>query len=215
MKKIIFLGIVVSLCLQNVWAQSSYTAECWFDNQYDQRRETTSPTGSLWQMQLDVSDLGDGMHTLFLHLRDTAGRYSVPRSFLFFKMADTDGSPFAMRYDYWFDDDYDHHGSDTLRSQSLLLDVSSLRDGMHTLNLQLGEGAAAELHSYLFFKSPMVETKAFAMRYDYWFDDDYDHHGSDTLRSQSLLLDVAGLRDGMHTLNLQLGEGAAAELHSY
>ena len=208
--------LLILLCLlgaTGVRAQQ-HTIEYWFDQHYEARGTVGSDSAS-WQMLLDVSSLDGGLHTLYLHLRDTAGRSSAPRSFIFYKSYTIDSTGFDLGYTCWFDQDYAHRQTGTLGTGNLLLEVGDLRDGLHTLNLQLGSGANAELRSYVFYKVPVFQSAEFTLDYTCWFDQDYAHRQTGTLGTGNLLLEVGDLRDGLHTLNFQLGSGANAELRSY
>ncbi|MBP5547129.1 MAG: T9SS type A sorting domain-containing protein [Bacteroidales bacterium] len=189
---------------------SSLHYDCWFDQDYAALQSGILGTG---HFLLDVGTLRDGLHTLNMQLGE--GASAELRSYVFYKMSQADSSVSSLHYSCWFDQDYADHQSGTLGTGMLQLEVSQLRDGLHTLNLQLGEGASAELHSYVFYKTPHVQQHFFSLGYTYWFDQDYAAHQSGTLGSGMLLLEVSQLRYGLHTLNLQLGEGASAELRSY
>ena len=181
--------------------------EYWFDQQYD-IRQTAVATSTGWQGQIDVSSLDVGLHTLYIHLRDNEGRCSPPRSAQFYRGIDS-----SMTYTCWFDQNYASRQTLHIADTNMQVDVNWLSDGLHTLNMQIGEGALAELHSYVFLKMPFEGSSD--RIYTCWFDRDYDSRVSGRFHNGTLLLNVGNLSDGLHTLNMQIAKGSTAELRSF
>lgn len=189
--------------------------EYWFDQQYGNRIATTLDLTS-WQTQIDVSSLDIGLHTLYMHLRDSEGRCSPPRTALFYKVFEVNqAGAFTSDYICWFDQDYSSQQTIAFANGGTLVDVSQLPVGLHTLNIQLGSGADAELHCYIFYKASYSSTSNFGIDYICWFDQDYASRQTITSANGSTFVEVSQLPDGLHTLNILIGSGAAAELHSY
>ena len=181
--------------------------EYWFDQNHDTRM-TIVVNSTDWQGQIDVSSLDFGLHTLYMHLRDNEGRCSPPRSALFYKGFDGN-----MSYTCWFDQNFASQQTIPFADNSMQVDVNWLNDGLHTLNMQIGNGVSAELHSYIFFKMPFEGCSDLV--YTCWFDRDYNLRVSGQLSTGTLLLNTDGLTDGLHILNMITGSGATAELRSY
>ena len=181
--------------------------EYWFDQQYD-IRQTAVATSTGWQGQIDVSSLDVGLHTLYIHLRDNEGRCSPPRSAQFYRGIDSN-----MTYTCWFDQNYASRQTLHIADTNMQVDVNWLSDGLHTLNMQIGDGVLAELHSYVFLKMPFEGSSD--RIYTCWFDRDYDSRVSGRFHNGTLLLNVGNLSDGPHTLNMQIAKGATAELRSF
>ncbi len=181
--------------------------EYWFDQQYD-IRQTAVATSTGWQGQIDVSSLDVGLHTLYVHLRDNEGRCSPPRSAQFYRGIDSN-----MTYTCWFDQNYASRQTLPIADTNMQVDVNWLSDGLHTLNMQIGDGALAELHSYVFLKMPFEGSSD--RIYTCWFDRDYDSRVSGRFHNGTLLLNVGNLSDGPHTLNMQIAKGSTAELRSF
>ncbi len=181
--------------------------EYWFDQQYD-IRQTAVATSTGWQGQIDVSSLDVGLHTLYIHLRDNEGRCSPPRSAQFYRGIDSN-----MTYTCWFDQNYASRQTLPIADTNMQVDVNWLSDGLHTLNMQIGDGALAELHSYVFLKMPFEGSSD--RIYTCWFDRDYDSRVSGRFHNGTLLLNVGNLSDGPHTLNMQIAKGSTAELRSF
>ena len=188
----------------------SMTGVCWFDQDNTVQQTMTFANGITF---VEVSQLSDGLHTLNIQIG--SGSDADLHSYLFYKASYGGTSGYSMDYTCWFDQNYDERQSGTLNNGILPLDVDSLIDGLHTLNIMIGGGAAAELSSYLFYKVSYDGTSDYSTDYTCWFDQNYDGRQSGVLTNGTLLLEVADLTDGLHTLNIQIGSGAAAELHSY
>ena len=79
--------IVLILCLLSALALKSQTVSCryWFDFNHGQA-VTTTLGSSIWQAEMDVGPLPDGVHTLHFQTSDTVGAWSAPQSFPFFKL---------------------------------------------------------------------------------------------------------------------------------
>ena len=209
--KRLFLALTGWLLCLALHAQSpQYAMQYWFDGNYS-HHQTLADTTGIWQTQMEISHLSEGFHTLYLHFQDTSGRWSSPRSFLFYHTGPSIADS-GLRYAYWFDQDYRSRVDDTT-SGTMLVNVADLREGIHFLNLQIGDGRTARLHRFLFYKLSATMADS-TVSYAYWFDQDYNSHTSGTTGG-SLMVDVAGLRDGFHTFNIQTGEERAANLQSY
>ena len=189
--------------------------EYWFDQRYSNRTATTLDVTS-WQTQIDVSSLDIGLHTLYMHLRDSEGQCSPPRTALFYKVFETDAAgAFSSDYICWFDQDYSSQQTIFFADGGTLVDVSQLQVGLHTLNIQVGGGASAELHSYIFYKASYSGADNYGIDYTCWFDQDFASRQTINSANGSTFVEVNQLPDGLHTLNLLIGSGADAELHSY
>ena len=208
-----FLFILFLLLSVGVQAQR-HTIEYWFDRDYD-HRDTMGSDSAAWRMRIDVSSLVDGIHTVNMHLRDTAGRYSSPQSFSFYKLSVGDNGSYSHEYVYWFDRDFDNRQTGQLNAGSMMLPVSSLGDGQHTLNVLVGKGAAAVVRSYPFLKLSFDGNGDYSEEYTIWFDQDYENRQTGTLASGTMILPVNSLSRGQHILNVMIGEGAVERLSSY
>ena len=186
-------------------AQSvTYTCRYWFDQNHIQATNTTF-SDSTWQAEIDVGSLSEGLHTLVLQICDTSFVWGIPRNYLFYKTLydQTD-----LTYYYWFDQDISGLHSNALGNGDLLLDVSDLENGMHTVNIALQKNQYIDsAKSYIFMKVETIQTDSINYNhlvYHYWFDQDVEHCQMDSLGDGHLLLDVDGLAEGLHTLNIML-----------
>ena len=185
-------------------AQSvTYTCRYWFDQNHTQA-VTTTFSDSIWQTEIDVGSLTDGLHTLYIHVMDTSMKWSAPKDYLFFKVDET--LPENYLYHCWFDQDFDNQQSDVIGDGSFLLDVADIDEGLHTVNVIVEGYALTSTKCYLFFKMP-VEDPNIEQQYICWFDDDYSTMQTGLLGIGSFLLDVNGLSSGLHVVNVQLKKG--------
>ena len=185
---------------------------CWFDQDYSHRYEGNIGNGNLL---IGASHLRDGFHTANLQLGN--GTTARLQTYLFYKNPQVDSTGTAnLVYTCWFDQDYSHRYQGNIGNGNLLIEASHLRDGFHTANLQLGNGTTARLQTYLFYKTPQVDSTGTAnLVYTCWFDQDYSHRYQGNIGNGNLLIEASNLRDGFHTANLQLGEGSTARLQTY
>ncbi len=210
------LLLCVAWCLLglSLSAQTTLRYVYWFDENYS-TRVTDSITDTNGHLLIETRYLRDGFHTLYMQLgSDTMARL---QNFIFYLppqsvVADS----FNIDYTYWFDENYNHHYLGNLGNGHLLLDCDSLRDGFHTLYMQLGSGTLARLQNFIFYQPPQdLLADSFDVHYTYWFDNNYNHHYTGTLTDGHLLIAADSLREGFHTLYMQLGSGTTARLENF
>lgn len=190
---------------------TSITWSCWFDETY-----TTLQTGILTgnQFVLDVDAVAPGFHSLNVQF-GTGDRAQLTRYF-FFKVATILDTTHATTCLYWYDEDYSTLHTGNIGNGVLMLDVADVSSGFHSLNIQFGTGARAQITRYLFFKTETSSTEPTnPIVYSCWYDQDYEHRQTGTLMDGMFLLDVSMLSDSNHTLFIQMGEGENAQLTSH
>jgi len=197
----------------SVRAQSvTYTCRYWFDKDHGQA-VTTTFSESIWQEELDVGSLSDGLHTLHLQARDTSMRWSAPENFLFLKVSNIPTE--QMPYIYWFDRDLANKQSGSLGNGQLFLDVDNLEAGLHTLHLMLNGTENSAVQNFLFLKVDAMGPDGESYIYHCWFDRDLANQQTDNLGTGHILLDVSGLTEGMHTVNVILEGSTFSATESY
>ncbi len=194
--------------VDSVFSHTEYM--CWFDQGFDNRQSGILNSGNFL---LDVDTLENGVHLFNVQLG--TGMQAELHSYIFYNASPLDSSFSNAEYVCWFDQHYANRQAGTLGSGNFLLNVDSLISGTHILNLQLGDGVNAELHSYIFYKTFSPDSVFPNVRYVCWFDQNYANRQTGTLESGNLLFDVDSLEGGIHIFNLQFGDGLDAELHSY
>ena len=119
---------------------------------------------------------------------------------------------------YWFDGKYEAQNtiSNIAGSWNDSIDISSLDFGFHTLYLQTKDTSNRWFPTqvFSFFALTGIE-ESFSMVYTYWFDQDYSNRQSGNISGENLLIDVAGLDEGFHQINIQTGEDNKAKLETY
>lgn len=207
MKRIVLIIGALLLGLA-VRAQSvTYTCRYWFDQNFAQAT-TTTLSNSIWQADLDVGSLTEGLHTLHLHVMDTSMKWSAPQNYFFLKTNQTQQENCV--YHCWFDEDFANKQTDSLGNGNFLLNVSSLEEGLHTLNVILQGNSLTATQSYMFMRVEMFEVNGVDMSnltYHCWFDEDFEHRQTDSLRDGNFLLDVTNLSNGLHSVSVMLEGG--------
>ena len=201
---ILFLWGVLGVFLSS-YAQNVYSCRYWFDQNHS-TSVVESFTDSVWHGNIDVASLTNGLHTLNLQVKDTSNRWNSPRSYMFVKVPDSIARE-ALEYICWFDSDYSSRIAGNIGNGHILLDVAGLSEGEHTVNMTLKHGDNyTSTRSYIFIKLPQ-NTMYENTDYICWFDSDYSSRIVGNIGNGHILLDVAGLRDGVHTVNISLKHG--------
>ena len=207
--------ILLCFCLllsSYLFSQNVYTYQYWFDNKYEDK-VTATFNDSIMQADLDVGSLKDGLHFINIHIKDTSNVWSAPQSYMFIKIAemqqDTVGMGTNLQYQCWFDQDYSGRQTGALGNGHIMLDVTGLSDGMHTVNVMLKSGKTyTAAQSYMFIKVAEIQQDTVGMgtdlQYHCWFDQDYSSKQSGALGNGHIMLNVSELSDGMHTVNVML-----------
>ena len=118
----------------------------------------------------------------------------------------------TLHYHCWFDEDHSNMQSGSIGNGIITFDVSNLSEGMHSVNVQLGEGIHAQLWRQTFYRIPSSSIPAQVTTYHCWFDEDHSNMQSGSIGNGIITFDVSNLSEGMHSVNVQLGEGANAQL---
>lgn len=167
----------------------------WFDHDADAMQ--TYPLGN-GMFPLNVDDLTEGMHTL--HVMMEGNDLAATQNFLFLRLMPE--IPVAqVQYYYWFDWDEAHMQSGTYGNGLLQLDVNDLEEGMHTLHVMMEGNDLGSVQNFLFLKMELEEPSE-ELTYFYWFDEDNTNLFSGVLGDGILPMDVNGLEEGEHVLNI-------------
>ena len=118
----------------------------------------------------------------------------------------------ALHYHCWFDEDHSNMQSGSIGNGIITFDVSNLSEGMHSVNVQVGEGMHAQLWRQTFYRIPSSSIPAQVTTYHCWFDEDHSNMQSGSIGNGIITFDVSNLSEGMHSVNVQLGEGMHAQL---
>ena len=201
MKRYVLLLIVLLCCIMPKAQSVSYSCRYWFDQNHEQA-VTAFFNDSTWQAEIDVGLLSEGFHKFHLQIADTAMKWSSPQSYLFFKTADTLQD---LTCHYWFDQNHAQMQNLTLGNGYLLLDVSDLENGLHTVNVLLEGDALTTTTCYMFMKVP-VGNPSTEYQYHCWFDNDLQTMQTGWLELGCFQLEVDELAVGVHTVSVQLDD---------
>ena len=176
---------------------------CWFDEDY-----TTAQTGTyngdiIW---LDVSELQDGFHTLYIQTEQYAVSKAIAHSFIKVPQTESIG---ALTCLIFIDDKL--YLKENIEPQAGILnldiDVESLSQGVHTLQTLVvtPTGAATKISNHFFIRSTtdneMANLKCF---YNVDGDDNYIQAGTYSNGTYHFDVDVSSLDNGIHQLNYML-----------
>ena len=125
----------------------------WFDNDLTVI-EATSIEGH--HATLDVNHLEPGLHTVCCQVEDAMGNVSNPESRMFYRPMRAE----AAKLSYWFDDDREARQTISCPDGPVLIDVSDLADGFHTIYQQVSENTPSAVVSRWFIKIPQTESAA-------------------------------------------------------
>ena len=122
----------------------------------------------------------------------------------------------AYNYHCWFDQDFAHEQTGAWGNGQLLLDVSSLEAGLHTLYVMLEGEQLTTAENYIFYKA-FVEnpTNLDNLTYHCWFDQDIENKQTGALDNGHLLLDADDLSAGLHILYVMLEGEQLTTAESY
>ena len=192
--------IVLIICLLSAVVLKSQTVSCryWFDFDHGQT-VTTTLGSSIWQAEMDVGPLPDGVHTLHFQTYNTSMAWSAPQSFPFFKL--TPPAQTDVVCHYWFDEDDANLQSSPIGNGMLPLNAIDISEGIHTLHVVVEGNGLSATQSFLFLKME-IEPEAVELRYHYWFDDDDAHLHSGLLGNGLLFVDAFELSEGQHILHI-------------
>ncbi len=130
----------------------------------------------LLELDLDMSSLAPGVHTLSMCFSDSKNRLSSPITKYFVRMADGWSDNALKSYRYWIDGDFAGGVSGELGADGLIqleLDMSGLCMGVHTLSVQTedtyGRKSSPIVRYFVVTGANLADNKISA--YEYWFNE--------------------------------------------
>ncbi len=189
------------------WSVSNIIYHCWFDQDFEHSVTNVLGNGSLL---LDVNSLTDGMHTVHVMLEDST--YTSTQSYLFLKDSSIQGTS-DLTCHWWFDTDLENKVTSSLADGNLLMDVSSLAEGVHSVHVMLGDGTYTATQSYLFIKTAVTPEEG--VQYQCWFDSDISSLQTGPVGSGIFFIDVTSLPIGEHEMIMQLNDGVLSSPKCY
>lgn len=176
---------------------------CWFDEDYTTAQTGTYNSDIIW---LDVSELQDGFHTMYIQTEQYAVSQAIAHSFIKVPQTESIG---ALTCLIFIDDKL--YLKENIEPQAGILnldiDVESLSQGVHTLQTLVvtPTGAATKISNHFFIRSTtdneMANLKCF---YNVDGDDNYIQAGTYSNGTYHFDVDVSSLDNGIHQLNYML-----------
>ena len=154
-------GLAQPLAIDTAWFRhvpSAHHLTYWFDNNSATAQELPLSQTSL---QMDVSFLPLGVHTIHFYAVDSAGVVYPTSSAMFFCPPSVGSdSTAAQQVVYWFDQDFDNRHVSSLHAGPQLIDVSALDMGVHTLHSYVvgTDNTVYPTSSAMFFCPPTIGT---------------------------------------------------------
>ena len=120
----------------------------WFDNNDNEMHHGSVGNGIF---QIDVNGLTTGMHTLHLTVKDE--NYSATRDYLFIKTE----SLSDLAYHCWFDENESTEQTGAVGDGNILLDVTGLENGEHSVSIYLEGSTVSAPQTYDFLNNLAVD----------------------------------------------------------
>ena len=217
MKRRLFIIICLLQCLI-VKSQSLYQCQYWFDQEPPQT-VTVNFSSNTAQMELDAASLSDGIHVLFIQVKDTTGMWCAAQNYLFYKIPEQINpvNPENVTYHCWFDEDFEHKQTGPFGTGQFLLDADGLESGIHILYVALEGDGLSSTRSYMFYKMPEQINPANPenVTYHCWFDEDFEHEQTGSFGTGVIQLNTLLLGEGEHTVYILLESEALTTTQSY
>lgn len=205
-----YIIFVLFLCTYHVArGQTSIDFDYWFDNDRTTLRQASS-ADSTWHFAADLEGLSNSLHLLHMQVRDAEGLTSSPVTRYFLKVAPASG----QRIRFWFDtDSASAQTADALNGMHLI-DLSSLRGGLHSFHCQAidAEGNGSNVISKFFLKDVSGGS---LQNFHCWFDGDGSTMQSGFAVGSMAEIDVSGLSDGLHLIHIQADGETPTAVHTY
>ncbi len=122
----------------------------WFDNDTEHVYDLDYAGTSL---RIDVSALDPGLHNLYLQLVDASGNLSDVVHQGFYRTMRRD----VLMWTYWFDDDESTMTTVPYPGKGVMIDVSGLTDGFHTMHNVVNDISQSAVETRMFVKVPQTE----------------------------------------------------------
>lgn len=210
MKRILFL-----FCWLGVFcvARGQTRLHYWFDTHDDKRSTIVVNDANHLTTQLNVDDLSEGFHALYIQAEDAKGNMSAPIVRTFIRPLPLTGE---LHYRCWFDGDESTAQTGDLVNGSIMLNVSKLTDGLHTVYVQAYGAFTTTPLSYTFLKVPNVAGNELLTYICLIDEKEYIHQT--VSGSQEVIhvdLNVAQLSQGIHKLQVMLAAESGAMTSAY
>ena len=127
------LAAFATVCCMVAAAQGSIVeSEGWLDNNIAERQSIGAAPAFL-----DISSLSPGLHWFTMRVKDDQGIWSpaLTKAFIIPNEMDNSTASAIQRREVWFDDNV--AGRQTIGAAPVMLDISSLSVGLHSLTMRV------------------------------------------------------------------------------
>lgn len=191
-------------------AANEGTFEYWFDLNPDQKIEGTISNGEI-NLNLDVSDLFEGIHLLTVRASNSKGEWSSPTNSFFVRTPLRAKNSKMTNYEYWYDGNTAEKTVGAVGDNGtveLTLNLSSVRLGVHTFSFRAcdNNGFWTVPVTSLFVKVPPLIKDNRITGYEYWIDNKIENVVRKDADNDGFLctdINVAALPYGVHTLSVR------------
>ena len=207
MKRLTYILLLLLLSV-TTRGQTLIGYEYWFDTDFPSK-VYIAHTQSDISFDADISTFHQGMHYITFRVKDDKGKWSTPLTQYFYRTSSDNGANNSLTsYEYWLDTDYTKRKNveSTKGVITFNLDTSTLRQGMHYLNLRAKDklGNWSNLLTQFFYQTSSDNGADNSLiSYEYWLDSDYAERKTveNTNGVITFDLDASSLRQGVHYLN--------------
>ena len=199
--------------LDNSTATSIQGGEYWLDNNIANRQSIGAAP-----VTLDISSLSAGLHWFTMRVKDDLGYWSpaLTKAFIIPNEKDLSTATSIQRREVWFDNNVAER--QTIGVTPVMLDISSLSAGLHSLTMRvqddLGYWSSSVTKHFIIPKATLEEDSVELVRYCYWIDDDVANLvvgelpvcGKTVSGVIDIELDFSELSFGQHTIYWIIGD---------
>ena len=186
---------------------SGVRCEYFFDTDPGVGNGTTATIGSDNTFVADLSNLANGIHTLFVRVQDAAGLWSLTSTRSFLKQSGSGGAiGTIVRYEYFFDTDpgFGNGIEATLNSDlSFVADLTNVTTGLHQLYVRVQDAAGSWSLTHV---TPFIRFNSAnnsAASYEYFIDTDTGIGNGQTFTTDAngnATLPLDNITEGVHQL---------------
>lgn len=183
--------------------------EYWLDNNIVQS-QSLGPSPAT----IDISSLSAGLHWFTMRVKDDQGMWSPTLTRAFIIPNEKDLGTSIQRREVWFDNNVAER--QTIGVAPVMLDISSLSAGLHSLTMRvqddLGYWSSSVTKHFIIHKATVEEDSVELVRYCYWIDDDVANLVVGELPvcgkvvSGVIDVDMSSISFGQHTINWMIGD---------
>lgn len=175
----------------------SYSYRYWFDS--DVAGAKTGTGSGEKQFDVDISSLAYGLHAIHLQAKNASGVWSSVYT-RYFMVTKAQQASVSARY--WIDNDVEHAHNGVATSGIIDLDITGLKNGIHSVHYQKmgADGTPSSVYTRFFM---LAEKQQACVSARYWIDNDVAHAHNDVATSGLIELDIANLKNGIHCVHYE------------